>query len=178
MDVDSRVIARARAGDKDAAAALYRACAGDIQRWIRARIRDHHTAEDLTQQTFANALRALPRFEYREGGFPAWLRQIAHNALIDHVRTNQKYALQADPGEFRAAPGGRAEAADALRDALAELGPAQCEVTVLRHVVGLTPREIARRTGRSVSSVDALHHRGRKALQHALLEREAVPCSA
>src|SRR5688500_9558342 len=137
MTVDSHVVARARAGDQDAVGALYRACAGDIHRWIRARIRDHHAAEDLTQQTFANALRALPRYEQREGAFAAWLRQIARNAVIDHVRTNRKYSLQAEPGTFRAAPGGRAEAADALRDAFAELDPDQRTVTVLRHVVGL-----------------------------------------
>src|SRR5687767_13929378 len=128
MDVNSQVIARARAGDHDAVATLYRACAGDIHRWIRGQIRDHHAAEDLTQQTFANALRALPRYELREGAFPAWLRQIARNAVIDHVRTNRKYSLQAEPGSFRAAPGGRAEAADALRDAFAELDPDQLTV--------------------------------------------------
>ena len=178
MEVDSQVIARARAGESEAVAALYRACAGDIQRWIRRQIRDHHAAEDLTQQTFANALRALPRFEYRESAFPAWLRQIARNAVIDHIRINRKYALAADPAAFHAAPGGRAEAADALREAFAELEPAQREVTVLRHVVGLGPREIATRVGRSTSSVDALHHRGRKILQRELLEREAVPCTA
>jgi RNA polymerase sigma-70 factor, ECF subfamily len=178
VEVDSHVVARARAGDRDAVASLYRGCAPDIHRWIRARIRDHHAAEDLTQQTFANALRALPRFEYREGTFRAWLKQIAHNAVIDHVRVNQRYALHADPAASRPAPGGRAEAADALREAFAELNPAQREVVVLRHVVGLQPAEIAERIGRSTSAVDALHHRGRKALQRELLEREAMPRTA
>ena len=178
MEVHSQVIARARAGDHDAVATLYRACAGDIHRWIRGQIRDHHAAEDLTQQTFANALRALPRFEQREGAFPAWLRRIARNAVIDHVRANRKYALEAEPGTFRPAPGGRAEAADALRDAFAELDPEQRRVTVLRHVVGLGPREIADRLGRSVASVDGLHNRGRKVLQRELAAREAVPMTA
>ena len=69
MEVHSHVVARARAGDTDAVAALYRACAADIHRFVHARIRDHHAAEDLTQQTFANALRALPHYEHREGAF-------------------------------------------------------------------------------------------------------------
>ena len=178
MEVDSQTVARARAGDDEAVGALYRACAGDVHRWIRARIRDHHAAEDLTQQTFANALRALPRYEQREGAFAAWLRQIARNAVIDHVRTNRKYALQADPAAFQAAPGGRAEAAEALRDAFRELEPDQQKVTVLRHVAGLGPQEIAERIGRSVASVDGLHNRGRKILQRELSAREAVPTTA
>jgi RNA polymerase sigma-70 factor (ECF subfamily) len=178
MEVQPRVVARARAGDNDAVAAVYRECAGDIHRFIRSRIRDHHAAEDLTQQTFANALRALPRYEQRDGAFGAWLRQIASNAVIDHVRKNRKYALQADPGAYRMAPGGRAEAADALRDALAELDPDQRKVTVLRHVVGLGPHEIAERTGRSVASVDGLHNRARKVLQRELAARDAVPATA
>jgi RNA polymerase sigma-70 factor (ECF subfamily) len=178
VEVHPQLVARARAGDRDAVAALYRACAHDIHGWIRGRIRDHHAAEDLTQQTFANALRALPRYEHREGAFPAWLTQIAQNAVIDHVRKNRKYALRPDPTALTAAPGGRAEAADALREAFARLEPAQREVTVLRHVVGLAPHEIADRLGRSVPSVDALHHRGRRALQRELLEREAMPTTA
>jgi RNA polymerase sigma-70 factor, ECF subfamily len=178
LEVQPRVVARARAGDTDAVATVYRECAGDINRFIRSRIRDHHAAEDLTQQTFANALRALPRYEQRDGAFGAWLRQIASNAVIDHVRKNRKYALQADPAAYRPAPGGRAEAADALRDALAELDPDQRKVTVLRHVVGLGPHEIAERIGRSVASVDGLHNRGRKILQRELAAREAVPVTA
>jgi RNA polymerase sigma-70 factor (ECF subfamily) len=178
MDVKPRVVARARAGDTDAVAAVYRECAGDIHRFIRSRIRDHHAAEDLTQQTFANALRALPRYEQRDGAFGAWLRQIAHNAVIDHVRRNRKYELQADPAAHRMAPGGRAETADAIRDALAELDPDQRKVTVLRHFVGLGPQEIAERTGRSVASVHGLHNRGRKVLQRELAARDAVPITA
>lgn len=172
------VVARARAGDRDAIAVLYRTCAADVHRYIRARIRDAHAAEDLTQQTFANAMRALPRYEPREGAFGAWLRQIARNAVIDHVRMNRKYALQADPTAFRAAPGGRAEASDALRDAFAELEPDQRRVTLLRHVAGLAPGEIAEQMGRSVAAIDGLHNRGRKVLQRELAARDAVPVTA
>jgi RNA polymerase sigma-70 factor (ECF subfamily) len=178
LRLDHSVVARARAGDTEAVAVVYREYAGDINRFIRSRIRDHHAAEDLTQQTFANALRALPRYEHRDGAFGAWLRQIASNAVIDHVRKNRKYALHADPAASRPAPGGRAEAAEALRDAFAELDTDQREVTVLRHVVGLGPNEIAERIGRSVASVDGLHNRGRKILQRELVAREAVPLTA
>lgn len=177
MEVHPQVVARARAGDNDAIAVLYRTCARDVHGYIRARIRDSHAAEDLTQQTFANAMRALPRYEPREGAFGAWLRQIARNALIDHVRKNRKYALHADPAAYEPARG-RAEKADALREAFAELDADQRHVTVLRHVAGLGPSEIAERMGRSVAAVDGLHNRGRKILQRELAAREAIPVTA
>jgi RNA polymerase sigma-70 factor (ECF subfamily) len=177
MEVHSHVVARACAGDDEAVATLYRSCASDVNRFIRNQIRDHHAAEDITQQTFVNALRALPRFEPREGAFGAWLRQIARNAVIDHVRRNRKYALEADPAAHSASPG-RAEAAGALRAAFASLDGRQREVAVLRHVAGLGTHEIAERIGRSVAAVDGLHNRGRKILQEELAAREAVPTTA
>jgi RNA polymerase sigma-70 factor (ECF subfamily) len=45
----------------------------------------------------------------------------------------------------------------------------------LRHVVGLTPGEIADRLGRSESSIHGLHHRGRRALQRELTRLDATP---
>ena len=49
---------------------------------------------------------------------------------------------------------------------------------VLRHLVGLTPGEIAERLGKTEPSIHGLHHRGRGALRAALEEREcAPPCS-
>jgi RNA polymerase sigma-70 factor (ECF subfamily) len=45
----------------------------------------------------------------------------------------------------------------------------------LRHLVGLTPGEIAERMGRSESSVHGLHHRGRQALKRELIEVDCAP---
>jgi RNA polymerase sigma-70 factor (ECF subfamily) len=66
---------------------------------------------------------------------------------------------------------------EAIRDALAELPEPQREIVVLRHMAGLSPREIAERLGRSEDSVHGLHHRGRRALQAALVEAGAVPAT-
>jgi RNA polymerase sigma-70 factor, ECF subfamily len=45
----------------------------------------------------------------------------------------------------------------------------------MRHVVGLTPREIADQLGRSESSIHGLHHRGRRALQKELMRLGSAP---
>jgi RNA polymerase sigma-70 factor, ECF subfamily len=51
-------------------------------------------------------------------------------------------------------------------------------VLVLRHVAGLSPREIAERLGKTEASVHDLHHRGRRSLSAALRELEATPIAA
>ena len=63
----------------------------------------------------------------------------------------------------------------ALREALATLPEDQRQVVVLRHVVGLTPGEIADRLGRTENAVHGLHHRGRRALQQELRQLECGP---
>jgi RNA polymerase sigma-70 factor (ECF subfamily) len=54
----------------------------------------------------------------------------------------------------------------------------QREVVVLRHLVGLTPLEIATRMGRTESSIHGLHHRGRQALKRELIKIECAPAAS
>jgi RNA polymerase sigma-70 factor (ECF subfamily) len=62
-----------------------------------------------------------------------------------------------------------------LRDALATLPEDQRQVVVMRHLVGLSPGEIAGRMGRTESSIHGLHHRGRGALRTALADMGCGP---
>jgi RNA polymerase sigma-70 factor (ECF subfamily) len=107
------------------------------------------------------------------------LLRIAHNMSIDHIR--RRSSVCEEP-EVMAAPETPAVEShhlrDAIRDALSELPDPQREIVVLRHVAGLSPREIAERLGRSEDSVHGLHHRGRRALQAALTQAGAVPATA
>ena len=65
-----------------------------------------------------------------------------------------------------------------LQEALAKLPRDQREVLVLRHFAGLSPTEIAERTGRTEGSVHGLHHRGRRALTAELASRGVAPATA
>ena len=64
-----------------------------------------------------------------------------------------------------------------LRTALDSLPEEQRNVVVMRHVIGLTPPEIATQMGRSESSIHGLHHRGRRALQQELIRLESAPAT-
>jgi RNA polymerase sigma-70 factor (ECF subfamily) len=177
VDVIARAVALAKEGDGDAVRYLYVRFGDAVYTYVSTIVNDPHEAEDVTQQVFAKLLTVLPKYEERESVFAAWLLRVARNAAIDHLRH-----LRAVPCDD-IWPDGHEGAADArerslvLREALAELPPEQCEVVVLRHVVGLSPSEIADRLQKTESSVHGLHHRGRGALRAGLASVGFAPAT-
>ena len=67
------------------------------------------------------------------------------------------------------------EARWGLEAALETLPEDQRDVVMMRHLVGLTPGEIATRMGRTESSIHGLHHRGRLALRRELSDLDCAP---
>ena len=162
-------VARARAGDPDALRFLYLRYADNVYGYVCSIVRDEHEAEDLTQQIFAKLLTTLDRYEPRQVPFSAWILRVAHNAAIDHLRGRRPVPVE-DLRPLHAADdtSGRERFAD-LRDALAALPEEQRDVIVLRFLIGLTPREVAERMGRSENAVHGLQHRGRRRLRREML---------
>jgi RNA polymerase sigma-70 factor (ECF subfamily) len=70
------------------------------------------------------------------------------------------------------------ERARDLHAALASLPEEQRDVMVMRHVIGLSPPEIAEQMGRSESSIHGLHHRGRRALRQELTRLGSAPATS
>ena len=168
-------VARGREGDREAIRFLYVRYSHNIYGYVRSIVHDEHEAEDITQQVFAKLMIVLGKYDERGVPFFAWLLRLSHNAAIDHLR-----ARRATPAEevFGADERTDEEAVDrcySLHEALAALPEEQRSVVVLRHVVGLSPGEIADRLGRSESSIHGLHHRGRRALQAELTGRGSQP---
>ncbi|MGI8623646.1 MAG: RNA polymerase sigma factor [Solirubrobacteraceae bacterium] len=174
-DVVLGAIARAKQGDEDAMRFLYLRYADNVYGYVCSIVRDEHEAEDVTQQIFTKLMTALPRYEPRSVPFSAWILRIAHNASIDHMR-----ARRAVPCEVVRSPEleDRSLARERARDlkaALAMLPVEQRDVIVMRFVLGLSPREIAARLGRSEEAVHGLQHRGRNTLRRELIALEAGP---
>ena len=164
-------VARAKDGDADALRFLYLRYADNVYGYVCSIVRDEFEAEDVTQQIFAKLLTALGRYEPRVVPFSAWILRVAHNAAIDHVRTRRPMPLEeVHPSDAAAddEAGGRERFAD-LRLALDALPAEQRDVIVLRFLVGLSPREIAERIGRSEDAVHGLQHRGRRRLRSEML---------
>jgi RNA polymerase sigma-70 factor, ECF subfamily len=165
----------AKQGDAEALRYLYVEYADNVYGYVASLVRDEHEAEDVTQQVFAKLLVVLPRYELRDVPFSAWILRVAHNAAMDTIR--QRRAIpHASPREQETISDD--DRSLVFREALDTLPENQRTVVVLRHVVGLSPPEIARRLGRTERSVHGLHHRGRGALKAELLERGAGPAVA
>ena len=167
-------VARAKEGDHEALRFLYITYSQNIFGYVRSIVRDDHEAEDVTQHVFAKLMTTLVKYDDRGVPFFAWLIRLARNVAIDHLRANRLRPTEnvLDPS---ASTGTDLDQIETVRTALAALPDEQREVVVLRHIVGLTPAEIADRMGRTESSIHGLHHRGRRALQRELMLLDSTP---
>ena len=169
-------VARAKEGDQEALRFLYVSYSHNIYGYVRSIVRDDHEAEDVTQHVFAKLMTTLGKYDDRGVPFFAWLLRMARNVAIDHLRANRVTPIETLP-DTGSSSDSHVDQLQTVREALAALPEEQREVVVLRHVVGLTPGEIADRLGRSESSIHGLHHRGRRALQRELIALETSPAT-
>jgi RNA polymerase sigma-70 factor (ECF subfamily) len=172
---ERRAIARAREGDLDAVHYLYAVYADDLYAFVRSIVRHHQDAEDVTHNVFAKLPSILGKYEERDSAFAAWLFRVARNAALDHVRAQRQIPVEEVRVREDGDPLAERERARALRGALEQLPSDQREVVLMRHVLGMSPSEIADVTGRSEGSVHGLHHRGRQAVQSHLRGSGAAP---
>ncbi len=167
-------VARAKEGDQEALRYLYVTYSHNIYGYVRSIVRDDHEAEDVTQHVFAKLMTTLARYDDRGVPFFAWLLRLARNVAIDHLRANRmtptENVLDPDVSSFA-----DIDRSQIVKEALASLPDEQREVVILRHLIGLTPGEIADRMGRTEGSIHGLHHRGRRALQRELERVDSAP---
>jgi RNA polymerase sigma-70 factor (ECF subfamily) len=148
-------------------------------------------AEDLTQEVFARALHALPRFngEYQ---FGAWLLQIARNVCIDEARRQTRRPQPTDPVdlvelETTAQPDHVWESVSAqiavttVHKALSRLPKRQRTVLVLRELEGMSYADIAIALRISTRAVEISLSRARKRMRTELAsldlaEEEMAEC--
>lgn len=135
-------------------------------------------AEEITQETFVRAYRALSDYPADRIGrlnLRGWVWTIALNLCRNAARSRSRRprTVELDRDAFSPVPGPEAEAitADENREwsaRLAGLPAAQRKAVVLRHVVGLPYADIAIATGRAEGTVKADVHRGLAKLREAL----------
>lgn len=170
-------IRRAKAGDEDAIRFLYLRYADNVYGYVCSIVRDEHEAEDVTQQIFAKLITALQRYEPRSVPFSAWILRIAHNAAIDSMRARRAVPCEdVRPLDLVDHSVARERAQD-LQEAISKLPEEQREVIVMRFVLGLSPKEIAERIGRSEDAVHGLQHRGRLTLRRELTALQSAPAA-
>ena len=118
------LLERFAAGDLDAFESLFRQYQREVYRWLMRIVRDPAAAEDLTVEAFWRAHKAHAGFD-PEANFAAWLRRIATNLALDHLRKRRPYVeLPEDlAAEQRPDSAVQQQTRAALRKAFAELPP-------------------------------------------------------
>ena len=133
----------AQAGSHEAMEALFRAHWAPAHRAAFLIVHDAAAAEDIAQEAFLAAIRALDRFDRRRP-FGPWLHRIVVNRAIDWARARALRREVAEPVESEAPPERDAPWSDEVVAALASLDADQRAAVVLRHLLEYTPGEIAR----------------------------------
>lgn len=187
----ARLATAAAAGSAEAFRAIVERHQESVYRLVLRMVRDPALAEDIAQETFLKAYRALPGYDPR-WKLSSWLLKIAHNATIDHLRRQRLDTTPLDLGPEAEGSSpierladdsvldaeqrlrGRALARD-LQTALASLEPAYRELLLLRFQEGLAYQEIAEVTGLPLGTVKVRLHRGRKRLADLLTARGWAP---
>ncbi|GAB3072917.1 sigma-70 family RNA polymerase sigma factor [Micromonospora schwarzwaldensis] len=164
----------ARDGDPDARAAFVRATQAEVWRFAAALV-DPDSADDLTQETYLRALRALPGFEGRSTA-RTWLLGIARRACADHLRAvvrrrrlDERLAAQAATDRPYPDPAGQLGATDLVRRLPAERRAA----FVLTQLLGLSYAEAADVEGVPVGTIRSRVARARDELVHAVGDTRA-----
>jgi RNA polymerase sigma-70 factor (ECF subfamily) len=89
--LDGELLERFVQGDQVAFESLFRQFEAEVYRWIVRIIRDRSAADDVLVEAFWRAYRGRARFDATRS-FGAWLRRIATNAALDHLRAARKHA--------------------------------------------------------------------------------------
>ncbi|HUG13424.1 MAG TPA: sigma-70 family RNA polymerase sigma factor [Thermomicrobiales bacterium] len=159
---------------------LYELYVDRIYRFAYRRVGTHHEAEDVTAQTFQQALQALPSYQWRGLPFGAWLFRIAGNIINRRGRSAGREIAVEDVSVFSgfepvdddpADQVWRAEQAGELAEMLKRLPPDQQRVLVLKFSHGMKNREIGDLMGRSEGAIKQLVHRALVTLR-ATMERD------
>lgn len=184
MSEDAELLARIKNGATDDFAEIVRRHQARVFAVLHRYEHDAQRLEDLAQETFIKAWRALGQFDGR-APFEHWLAKIAVRTAIDHVRRRQRVeremgfddlgddTLEWLRGEDSGPELDAGQARELLDVAMRELSPADRVVITLQEIEGRSVKEIAALTGSSGIAVRVRATRARKKLRAALerLER-------
>lgn len=170
---DAEAISRVLEGDPDAFAVLVDRYGDACARFARRMLGSRVDAEDALQESLLRAYRSLGTYRHRDK-FRAWLFRILANqcrTVLERRRREQRWLVADERAVLTAGVDSgsiRAEAADSLERALAQLDPLLREALLLKHGEDLEYSEMAEITGASVSALKMRVKRACDAVRPAL----------
>ena len=176
LDRDRALVERCQAGDSAAFGNLYARYYERLLRFCLRRLNDRHEAEDATQEAFARAWKALPRFAGDRRFYP-WLTVIAGNICTDMLRRRSR-STPTDDLELTVQQPVGAESEDTSEElvlaavdgelvnrALDRLSMRHRHVLAMREGSGWSYQRIADHEGVEIGTVETLLWRARQALK-------------
>jgi RNA polymerase sigma-70 factor (ECF subfamily) len=173
-DDEIALVEAAIRGDSRAFAALYDRHADRVYRHVYYRVANQPDAEDLTQQVFLQAWRAIDRYQRTGAPFVAWLLTIAYHVVVSHSRRAKPTAsLDLEPAatDRWADPEGETMSRferHAVRAAILRLKPDQQQVIIMRFVEHFDHADVAAALGKSEGYVRVIQHRALSELRRML----------
>lgn len=179
---DWDLVSAIRAGEDRAFDALLTRHRAPVMRFLYRMLRDASEAEDLAQDVFVNAHRAIITGTVTDRGqpFAAWLLQVARRAALDRLRWRRRHPAEALPeagtadDAFLATRRTASDAAqsretgDAIANAVSDLPEPQRTILILAEYEGQSMAAIGVVLGCSVKSVETRLYRARRFLRHRL----------
>ncbi len=176
MDRLTGLLVQARDGDRLALGAAIRLSQAEVWR-LAAHLVGQNEADDVTQDVFLRAWRALPGFRAESSG-RTWLLSIARRACVDAVRRQSRWRkLTARLHSESAAAVSASSSVDELHglgDLLTRLPPAQREAFVLTQITGCSYAEAGELCGVEVGTIRSRVARARVALVELVRAAHAV----
>jgi RNA polymerase sigma-70 factor (ECF subfamily) len=161
--------------DPQSIGAIYDQYFSEVYRYVRYRINDDATAEDIASDVFMRLLEAVQKRLGPQTSLKGWLIATASNAVNDHLRRQYRRPTEAlsdsipDDSSVHAEVDWR-EQNRAVRTAYAQLTPEQQHVLALRFGQGYSLEETADHMKKKVNAVKALQFRALAALQRQIGE--------
>lgn len=171
---DAILVTRCKNGEVDAFGALYERYFERIYKYVRVRVTELHTAEDITETVFLRAFEAIERYQERGFAFSSYLYKIAQNQLVDYYRKNKEQepieAADQVIDELPSPDEGLIlnDQVQEVHEKLVTLPEDYQEVIRLRVILEMSTAEVAEWLDRSEGAVRVLLHRALGALRNAL----------
>ena len=153
---------------------LYQQHAQTVYKFLLAQCRDAHLAEELTQETFYQAIRSVDRFN-GSCKVPVWLCQIAKHLWYQHLRKHRREAAEGPPETVLPSAEEETLAQEGQLELLRKihaLSPDAREVVYLRSFGGLSFREIGDVCGRTETWARVTFYRSKERLRTGGTEDE------
>lgn len=169
------LVDRAVAGDELAFTKLHDLHRGRIKSYLSRRAASPHDAEDLTQEVFLLAWRAIGRYRRAGSPFVAWLLAIAHNTVVSYYRRRRRIEQWLDEDEEEWAPETNSTSGTdgvinrlTVQKLLHRLRPRYTQVLTMRFLDDLSHRDVARTLQMSEANVRVLQHRALEELRRRM----------